>query len=81
MADRVGSEELLRRGVAMEVVDDGAAVARGRAIAERIAGYPEGARKAKAAVRLTTVRKGAQDWFAPAVSADPPRSFTPVQVR
>ncbi len=81
MADRVGAEELLRRGVALEVVDDGAAVARGRAIAERIAGFPNGARKAKAAVRLTTMRKGARDWFGPAVAADPPRSFTPVQVK
>jgi len=81
MADRVGAEELLRRGVALEVVDDGAAVARGRAVAERIAGFPDGARKGKAAVRLTTMRKGAQDWFAPAAAADPPRAFTPVQVK
>lgn len=81
MADRVGAEELLRRGVAMEVVDDGAALARARAIAERIAGFPDGARKGKAAVRMTSMRKGAQDWFAPAVAADPPRAFTPVQVK
>lgn len=81
MADRVGAEELLRRGVAMEVVDDGAALARARAIAERIAGFPDGARKGKAAVRLTSMRKGAQDWFSPAVAADPPRAFTPVQVK
>ena len=81
MADRVGAEELLRRGVALEVVDDGAAVARGRAVAERIAGFPDGARRGKAAVRMTTMRKGARDWFGPAVAADPPRSFTPVQVK
>lgn len=81
MADRVGAEELLRRGVAIEIVDDGAALARARAIAERIAGFPDGARKGKAAVRLTSMRKGAQDWFGPAVAADPPRAFTPVQVK
>ena len=81
MADRVGAEELLRRGVAMEVVDDGAALARARAIAARIAGFPDGARKGKAAVRLSTMRKGAQDWFGPAAAADPPRAFTPVPVK
>jgi enoyl-CoA hydratase/carnithine racemase len=81
MADRVGAEELLRRGVAMEVVEDGMALARTRAMAERIAAYPDGGRKAKAAARLTTMRKGARDWFAPAVAADPPRAFTPVQVK
>ncbi|MFM9968305.1 MAG: enoyl-CoA hydratase/isomerase family protein [Burkholderiales bacterium] len=81
MADRVGADELLRRGVALELVDDGAALTRVRAIAQRIAGFPDGARKAKAAVRLTTMRKGAQDWFGPAVAADPPRAFTPVRTK
>ena len=81
MADRVGAEELLRLGVASEVVDDAEVPSRARAIAARIAGFPEsGVYGAKAAVRGTSVRMGAADWFAPARAASPLNPFTPTRV-
>ena len=81
MADRVGAEEMLRLGVATEVVDDAAVIARAREIATRLGGFPaEGLRRAKAAVRNTANTVGVSEWFDPAHDACPLMPFVPHQV-
>ena len=82
MADRVGADDLLRLGVATEVVDDAQVLRRARAIAERISTFPEhGVRNAKAAIRNTASRAGALEWYRPALQASPLKPFAPSKVR
>lgn len=82
MADRVGAADLLRLGVAMEVVDDTEVVARAQAVAARLGGFPaDGLRRAKAAIRNTSNTVGVHEWFRPAHDAFPLKPFVPHQVK
>ncbi len=62
--DRVQGPELLRLGLAAEVVPDSEVVARACAIAERLAGFPHGAAaRHKADVRAQSGIADAHQWF------------------
>ncbi len=81
LAERVGAADLLRLGVATEVVDDDAVLARARAIATRIAAFPaRGVHNAKLAIRTTASRAGALEWYRPALEAWPLKPFAPSKV-
>lgn len=81
MADRVGGDDLLRLGVATEVVDDTLVLARARALAERIGSFPaQGVRSTKAAIRDTSSRVGAIEWYRPAMDVWPLKNFAPSKV-
>ena len=81
LAERVGADDLLRLGVATEVVDDTQVLARARAIAERIGSFPaQGVCNTKAAIRNTASRAGALQWYRPALDAFPNKPFAPAKV-
>jgi len=66
LGDRITAPELLRLGLVTEVVADDQVVARAQELADRIAGYPVGGRKALVAVsrRLRGVVDDPHAWFA-----------------
>lgn len=65
LGDRVGGNELLRLGVATEVVADSHVVERAREIARTVAGYPQGGVAAvKSGLRAASVRMPARQWLA-----------------
>ena len=82
LSERVGADDLLRLGVATEVVDDDQVLARARAIAARLGTFPApGVCSTKAAIRNTASRAGALEWYRPALEASPLKPFAPSQVR
>ncbi|MDE2361689.1 MAG: enoyl-CoA hydratase/isomerase family protein [Hyphomicrobiales bacterium] len=81
MADRVGAEDLLRLGIATEIVEEAAAPARAREIAARIAGWPAAPLGvAKRGVRATARRMSAADFFELAAAPAALRNFAPQKV-
>lgn len=82
LADRVGADELLRLGVATEVVDEEQVLARAESLAGRIGGFPPGGvLAAKVGIRRTAMRMTAPEWFLPAAEATPSTQFVPKAVR
>lgn len=82
LADRVGADELLRLGVATEVVDDDQVIVRAEALASRIGAFPPGGvLAAKAGIRRTAMRMTSPQWFQPAAEATPAKPFVPAAVR
>jgi enoyl-CoA hydratase/carnithine racemase len=76
LGDRIDAQNLLREGIATEVVDDDQVVARACAIAQRIAAFPpKGTPAIKTALRSASLRMAPRDWFA-AVTANDPLSGT-----
>ena len=81
LAERVGAPDLLRLGVATEVVEDDAVLARARAMATRIGAFPaQGVHNAKIALRRTASRAGALEWYRPALEASPLKPVAPSKV-
>ena len=82
LADRVGADELLRLGVATEVVDDAQVLERAAALAERLGAFPAGGlQSAKLGIRRTAMRMATPEWFRPAAEATPGTAFVPRAVR
>lgn len=64
LGDRWDADQLLRSGIASEVVPDDQVIARARAIAQRIAGFPpQGPLRIKSGLRAASLRMAATDWF------------------
>lgn len=64
LGDRVPAAELLRLGIATEVVDDGETLARARALAATLAAYPAHAVDAiKGGIRAASARVAPQRWL------------------
>ena len=64
LGDRVGAAELLRLGVATEVVADDQVLARARELAQTIAGYPaQGITAVKQGLRAAHTRGAPEAWF------------------
>src|SRR5690606_33173254 len=71
LGDRVGSEDLLRLGIATEVVADEAVVERAQALAQKIAAYPQGGVAAvKSGLRAATARMPNAQWLAACAAHD-----------
>lgn len=71
LGDRVGGSELLRLGVASEVVADSQVVERAQAIARTIAAYPQGSVAAvKSGLRAATTRMPSGQWLAACAAHD-----------
>lgn len=86
LGDRWDAEQLLRVGIASEVVADDQVVARACALAQRVAGFPaQGPLRIKSALRAATLRMDARDWFEAVARHDalatlgnaPPRPVSP----
>ena len=74
LGDRWDADQLLRSGIASEVVADDQVTVRACAIAQRIAGFPpQGPLRIKSALRAATLRMAASEWF-DAVARHDPRS-------
>lgn len=64
LGDRWDAAQLLRNGIASEVVADDQVAARACAIAQRIAGFPpQGPLRIKSDLRAASLRMAAVDWF------------------
>ena len=79
---RLSSDDLVRLGIAHEVVDDGQVRARAEALATEIAAFPHGSaqRLKQSALRLATELPTApamSDWFDLAANAAPPAAPPP----
>jgi 2-(1,2-epoxy-1,2-dihydrophenyl)acetyl-CoA isomerase len=73
LGDRIAAPDLLRLGLVTEVVTDDEVVARARALADRIAGFPPSGRDGVAAVwqRLRGGPDDADAWFASLMALGP----------
>jgi len=72
MGERVPASELLRLGLATEVVPDDDVVARAQAIARTIGGYPaKGVAGIKSAMRAATMQMPPAQWLAACARHDP----------
>ena len=72
LGDRWDAEQLLRNGIATEVVADDQVATRACALAERIAGYPpQSPRRIKSALRAASLRMPAAEWFDAVSRHDP----------
>jgi len=72
MGDRLPAAELLRLGIATEVVEDEAVVARACAIARSIAAFPAGSVQAiKSGMRAATLQMPPDQWMKACAQADP----------
>ncbi|WP_213954865.1 MULTISPECIES: enoyl-CoA hydratase/isomerase family protein [unclassified Variovorax] len=71
MGDRIGAADLLRLGIATEVVEDGAVVARAQAIAKAIAAFPAHSVQAiKSGMRAATMQMPPEQWMDACAKAD-----------
>lgn len=71
MGDRVGAAELLRLGIATEVVDDAQVVARAQAMAQAIAAFPaHSVRAVKSGMRAATMQMPPDHWMTACALAD-----------
>jgi enoyl-CoA hydratase/carnithine racemase len=72
MGDRIGAADLLRLGIATEVVADAAVVARAQAIATAIAEFPAHSVQAiKSGMRAATLQMPPGEWMSACAKADP----------
>ena len=72
LGDRWDADQLLRQGIASEVVADDQVVERARAIARRIAGFPpQGPLRIKSGLRAASLQMAAVDWFDAVARHDP----------
>ena len=72
LGDRMDAETMLREHLACEVADDDQVLARARAMAVRIAGFPpNGVPRIKTSLRAAAAGMRARDWFAHAAAHDP----------
>ncbi len=72
MGDRLGAAELLRLGLATEVVEDEDVVARAQAVAQRIAAFPAHSVQAiKTGMRAATLQMPPDQWMQACAQADP----------
>jgi enoyl-CoA hydratase/carnithine racemase len=72
LGDRWDAEQLLRQGIASEVVADDQVAERARAIAQRIAGFPpQGPLRIKSGLRAASLRMAAGEWFDAVARNDP----------
>lgn len=73
LGERVPAPELLRLGLATEVVADADVVTRAQAMAARLAGFPaEGVSAVKAGLRAASARMPPRDWLGACTQALPP---------
>jgi len=71
MGDRVGAADLLRLGIATEVVQDAQVVERARAMARAIAAFPaHSVRAIKSGMRAATMQMPTDQWMAACARAD-----------
>ncbi len=71
MGDRIGAADLLRLGIATEVVDDAAVVARARAMATAIAAFPaHSVCGIKSGMRAATMQMPTDQWMQACARAD-----------
>lgn len=72
LGERIDADSMLRERIASEVSDDDQVLARARALAERIAGFPPGGvPQIKTSLRAASAGMRARDWFAHAAAHDP----------
>jgi len=72
LGDRMDAETMLREHLACEVADDDQVLARARALAGRIAGFPpNGVPRIKTSLRAAAAGMRARDWFTHAAAHDP----------
>ena len=72
LGDRVAGPELLRLGIANEVVADDQVVARACELAAKVATYPaDGVFKIKSSLRSASALRAPREWFEAVAAADP----------
>jgi enoyl-CoA hydratase/carnithine racemase len=72
LGDRLDAQALERERIATEIVDDDQVVARSRALAQRIAGFPpQGPARIKSALRAASTRMAVGEWFDAVAAHDP----------
>ena len=84
LGDRVVGPEMVRLGIAHEVVGDDQVLTHVDALAEKLASHdPDGVRRIKTSLRRTVVTDTAEEWFARALAADPlaGRKIQPIAAR